>query len=224
MLLQEIRHEIIRPATGIADVLPQGCDEKTALGELRSITERFLQRGRPSEHPLLINVSGLPASGKSWYIRELLDSLPGFVYVSFDAVMESCPEYQQECIADKELAFACWEPVARIAGYRLLEECVKRRLPVIFEHSNADVRHLALYRAVQAAGYEVEIRFIDATPDLVLPRLALRDRYFPPLRVMERWKVMQELLPEFEKTVDRFIRLQPWAGDHLSEEIVQPKK
>lgn len=63
-------------------------------------------------------------------------------------------------------------------GYQLLKQAVKHRLPILFEHSNATAHHIELYEKIKQAGYTVDIRYINADPELVLPRLEKRERYF----------------------------------------------
>lgn len=157
-----------------------------------------------------MNVSGLPGAGKTSMARRLLQQNPHWVYIGFDELMEALPAYRAEAAADPEAAFRRWELPARFAGYALLKECIERRFSIIFEHSNANNAHIGLYRKIMEAGYEVEIRFIDATPELVLPRVAARPRFFPPEGVTERWTLLQRLLPEYQKTVTRFSILGAW--------------
>lgn len=210
MSFQEVINKIISPAKTFADVLPSGSDVRLAQEEYAYFRMQSTQKAQVPDSPYLINVAGLPASGKSFYIKELLQSHPDAVYVSFDRVMESWSEYIAEEKEDNESAFTHWELAARVAGYELLAFCLERRYPVIFEHSNANEAHLALYKAIISAGYRVEIRYIDASPALVLPRLALRKRYFPPHQVELRGKLLQRLNPQYRQIVDRFETVTPW--------------
>lgn len=212
MSIREVIDEMIEPARTIADVLPADCDIIEEEAEFDAISVRFLSRGLPSERPVLMNVSGLPAAGKSRYVQTLLCSRPDFVSISFDAIMEACRGYRNDWTRDRRLAFSRWELPARVAGYRLLEQCIDRRFSVIFEHSNALAGHLALYEAIRRQGYEIEIHFIGATPELVLPRLAGRNRYFPESLVEERWHTIQTWLPEYRRISDRFVEVIPWRG------------
>ena len=213
MSFQEVINEIISPAKTFVDALPLGCNVKLAQEEYAYFRIQSTQKAQPLESPYLINVAGLPASGKSFYIKELLQSHPDAVYVSFDRVMESWSEYEAEEKEDNESAFVRWELAARVAGYELLASCLERKYPVIFEHSNANESHLALYKAIMSAGYRVEIRYIDAPPALVLPRLALRKRYFPPREVEMRGKLLQRLNPQYRQIVDIFETIAPWKED-----------
>lgn len=210
MLVKEVINEIISPAKTFVDALPSDCNVKLAQEEYEYFRIQSERNAQPLDSPYLINVAGLPASGKSFYIKELLQSHPGAVYVSFDRVMESWSEYKAEEKEDNESAFDRWELAARVAGYELLDFCLERKYPVLFEHSNANEAHLALYKAIMSAGYRVEIRYIDATPELVLPRLALRRRYFPPREVIVRDKLLQRLNPRYQQIVDRFETIIPW--------------
>ncbi len=208
--MQSVIDGILAPFTRFEDTLPSGIDPEEARSAFAEAAEKLKAGARPSEHPVLMNISGLPGAGKTFMARLLLQQKPHWIYIAFDELMEALPVYRAEAALDPEKAFRRWELPARFAGYALLKECIEHRFSVIFEHSNANSAHIGLYRKIMEAGYEVEIRFIDATPELVLPRVAARPRYFPPEGVMERWSLLQRLLPEYQKTVTRFSILGAW--------------
>ena len=88
-------------------------------GRVSSLLDGLLADMRPAEHPRILHMLGIPASGKSTFLRN--NPLPGAVLVSFDALMESLPEYQHDKARfGAGNAFAKWEPCARAIGYELL--------------------------------------------------------------------------------------------------------
>lgn len=208
--MQSVIDGILAPFTRFEDTLPPDVSPEETGAAFAAVAERFKAAAQSSERPLLINISGLPGAGKTFIARRLLQQKPNWVYISFDELMEALPAYRAEAAVNPETAFRRWEIPARFAGYSLLKECVERRLSILFEHSNANSAHLDLYRKIMTKGYEVEIRFIDAPPELVLPRVAARPRFFPPEGVTERWKLLRCLLPEYQKTVTRFSILGAW--------------
>lgn len=204
---------VIRELTGgqtLSDVLPAGFRPIDLKSGVRKILTESFAGVFPVEHPVLVNISGLPASGKSFYARAFKAEHPEFLYLSFDAVMESLPQYREAYGRDRVKAFSDWELPARFIGYRILEKAVRARVPILFEHSNANGLHPALYRAITECGYVVDIRFIDADAALVLPRLSRRARFFATERVFERQKLLNGLLPELKAASTKFTYLKAW--------------
>lgn len=208
-MLQDVINRILGTRS-LSATLPDGFTPFLLKSDIRAILTRHLAGVFPVASPVLINISGLPASGKSVLATAFKAENPHFLYLSFDAIMEQLPPYQAEVKTDKQRAFERWELPARFIGYHVLKKAVKARLPIVFEHSNASPLHLELYEEIKKLGYTVEIRFISAEPPLVLPRLARRDRYFSPQNVMKRWETLQTLLPELQKTSDKFTFLKAW--------------
>lgn len=211
--MQSVINKIMYPHTTLSRIFPPDADLPALKREIRAVLRRTLQGVEPVEHPYLINVCGLPASGKSHLCRALKSAAPELLYISFDAIMESLPAYLSDHLKNRQSSFERWEIPARFVGYRLLKAAVKHKLPVLFEHSNADPHHVELYQKIRQAGYTVDIRYIDAAPELVVPRLAQRERYFSPERTRERALVLNSLLPELRTTATSFSVLPPWNRD-----------
>lgn len=204
---------IFPPGTSLKNLLPDGVSVEDIQSEIEALLQKKTAEINASEHPVLINVSGLPASGKTYRSKKLKVSRPDLLYIGFDEIMESLSEYRKDFAADPKRAFERWELPARWAGYELLNRAVKKHLPVLFEHSNANPKHLDMYKNIIREGYSVEIRFINAAPETVLPRLQNRERYFPPEQVAERWETLQKLLPGYKAAVSKFVYVNDWERD-----------
>lgn len=208
--MQSVINKILAPYTALSRIFPADVDLKAVKQEIRLAVRRALSGVSPVEHPYLINVCGLPASGKTHLCRALKAEHGNMLYISFDALMENLPSYLNEHLKNSKTSFERWELPARFVGYQLLKQAVKHKLPVLFEHSNATPYHIELYEKIKQAGYTVEIRYIEAGPELVLPRLEKRERYFSPERTRERAVVLNRLLPVYKKTATSFSVLPPW--------------
>lgn len=208
--MQSAINSVLAPYTTLKDTLPSDVDAEVVLNEINNVIEAKLNTVFPEKNPLLINISGLPGSGKTVLARSMQQRDPSLLYIGFDDIMEDIPSYQREVQNDKKAAFERWEIPARFAGYCLLTKAVERKQPILFEHSNANKHHLDLYKKIIEKGYKVEIRFIEAEPDLVLPRLQNRPRYFPAEGVFERWDILQNLIPEYTRMVSKFTKLGAW--------------
>ena len=101
---------------------------------------------------------------------------------------------------------------ARFLGYRLLLLGLRNGWPILFEHSNALREHVDLYKKIKSLGYRIHMVCIDATPEMVIKRLARRNRFFPEEQVKKRWDCLIDLLPEYQKIVDDFKLIQPWKN------------
>ncbi len=211
--MQSVINKIMYPHTTLSRIFPPDADLSAVKREIRAVLRQTLQGIDPVEHPYLINVCGLPASGKSHLCHALKSAHPELLYISFDAIMESLPAYLADHLKNRQKSFDRWEIPARFVGYQLLKQAVKHNLPVLFEHSNANPHHIELYQKIRQAGYTVDIRYIDAAPELVVPRLAQRERYFSPKRTQERAVILKGLLPELRQTATTFSVLPPWKSD-----------
>jgi len=165
-----------------------------------------------SEEPLLIHMCGIPGSGKTTYTRQFLNSAKSFNLVQFDTVMESLTGYQQDCKKlGIEAAFQRWELPARAIGYHLLQKLVEERRNIFFDHSATNRKHLDLIKAVKNQGYQVEMHFISCTVEEATKRVKAREttiqRHTPLSLISERSQLLEELVPQYENLVDRFLRV-----------------
>ncbi len=211
--MQKIIDKILFPHTTLSRIFPPDTDLKAVKSEIRAAVKRALNGVTPVEHPRLINVCGLPASGKSAVCKAIKAEHPELLYISFDALMEELPVYLAEHLKNRQASFERWEIPARFTGYQLLKQAVRHKLPILFEHSNANPHHVDLYLEIRRIGYTIDIRYIDAAPDLVLPRLASRERFFSPERTRERAALLSKILPDLQKSADDFTVLPPWKED-----------
>lgn len=208
--MQSVINKILAPHTTLGDIFPADVDLTSVKREIRAALRHALSGVSPVADPFLINVCGLPASGKTYICRAFKAANAGMLYISFDAIMEALPTYLSEHLRDRKKSFERWELPARFVGYQLLKQAVRHRLPILFEHSNATVHHIELYEKIKQSGYTVDIRYISADPELILPRLEKRERYFSPERTRERANVLRELMPVFKRTATFFSVLPPW--------------
>lgn len=177
--------------------------------EFESIIAEELAERQPSDAPELINFMGLTASGKTTQAMRYLAKYPGHVFVAFDDIMEKLSHYRCDFEADREKAFLRWEIPARAMGYVLLDRAIERRLPVVFEHSNSMAEHVELYHEIEAMGYQIHIRYLNAPLALLLRRLPGRMRYFSPEKIIERQRTVEQILGRYKEIAgDRFMKIE----------------
>jgi predicted kinase len=191
-----IDHEDYRQASLKAGLDPAQADK---------ILESYLHDIQPDlDSTIIIHTLGVPSSGKSTYIRNRDTS--GMLILSFDSIMESIPQYQQDKnFMGLEYAFQRWELCARAIGYELLFRAITRRLTIMFEHSGARTDHILMLNCLkQHHGYSVHLVFIDTPEDIAIARATQRERYLPPHYIPERRKILESLLPEYQALADHF--------------------
>ena len=210
--LDGIVDSILSPYHTLEEVLPSGCDAGPVWMDFDCWVDSQKVDMRTSESPLLLNICGIPASGKSYWAEEWLLENGPCLHIAFDAIMEALSGYQADCSLDREKAFLRWELPARFLGYRLLLLGLRNGWPILFEHSNALREHVDLYKKIKSLGYRIHMVCIDATPEMVIKRLARRNRFFPEEQVKKRWDCLIDLLPEYQKIVDDFKLIQPWKN------------
>ena len=142
--MQSVINKILAPYTTLGSIFPPDVDLLSIKREIRAAVRHALNGVTAVASPYLINVCGLPASGKTYLCRAFKAANAGMLYISFDAIMEDLPSYLSEHLKDRKKSFERWELPARFVGYQLLKQAVKHRLPILFEHSNATAHHIEI--------------------------------------------------------------------------------
>lgn len=117
----------------------------------------------PTVNPPFVVVSGLPGSGKSYFCRKLAERLH-FPILESDNLRKMLfpnPDYSPE--ESSRLFQAC---------HRLIEELLRRGIPLIFDATNLVERHREhLYRIADTVGAQLILVRVEAPPDVVRQRL-----------------------------------------------------
>ena len=155
--LDGIVDSILSPYHTLEEVLPSGCDAGPVWMDFDCWVDSQKVDMRTSESPLLLNICGIPASGKSYWAEEWLSENGPCLHIAFDAIMEALSGYQADYSLDRENAFLRWELPARFLGYRLLLLGLRNGWPILFEHSNALREHVDLYKKIKSLGYRIHM-------------------------------------------------------------------
>ena len=136
--------------------------------------------------PAFIVVSGLPGTGKSYFCRSLAERLP-FPILESDAlrkVLSPSPNYSPG--ESNRLFGAC---------HLLIEELLRRGIPLIFDATNLVERHRErLYQIADRIGARLIIVRVEAPPELVRQRLQHRSASVNPEDKSEAdWGVYQKM-------------------------------
>lgn len=201
--------EIIKKITGFSycDLgmrLTKNADKNNVLSAFDEIIKEALSVVAPVEDPFLMNVSGIPGSGKSTWCRRIMAKSTNLLYISFDEIMND--KRLPYRLAEKEnarKAFDEWELPARIAGYELLRRAVLQKKNILLEHSSSIVEHLQLFEWILNSGYKVHFRYVPvsvvAAERRVLERAKKEGRVVPDGYVKSRYRMLNDLLPAYEK-------------------------
>ena len=113
-------------------------------------------------------VSGLPGTGKSFFCHKLVERLP-FLILSSDTlrkILFPSPRYKES--ENKRLFSAC---------HALIEELLRKGIPVIFDATNLLERHREyLYRAAKRAEANLILVCVEAPSEVVRQRLLAREK------------------------------------------------
>lgn len=187
------------------EIIPEAISCNLVMDEFKCLLAEKEAHTKQVKNPYLINVAGIPGSGKTTLAKKILLEHPDLLYISFDQIMESISYYKSDIkTLGAEEAFNNWELPARYLGYTLLKYAVERGYPILFEHSNSIVDHIELYKTIRKMGYEVEIRFIDIDLDIAIERAKQRVRFVPENMIRDRYNLLKELNKQYEKAVDKF--------------------
>jgi len=146
----------------------------------------------PQVGPPLIVVSGLPGTGKSFFCRKVAEKLP-FLILTSDSlrrVLFPTPQHNEQ--ENKRLFSAC---------HVLVEELLKKGIPVIFDATNLLEHHREyLYRAAERAEAKLILVWVEASQEVVRQRLLARERTAVPECDSEAgWEVYNKMKPRREK-------------------------
>jgi len=165
-------------------------------GSLTEDVEQLRQRldslPQPQVEPPLIVVSGLPGTGKSFFCRKLVERLP-FLILSSDAlrkILFPSPQYEEN--ESKRLFSAC---------HALIEELLRKGIPVIFDATNLLERHREyLYRAAKRAEAKLILVYVEAPSEVVRQRLLAREKSAVPQDDSEAdWDVYNKMKPRRQR-------------------------
>jgi len=160
--------------------------------DVEKLRESLNALPEPQVLPALIVVSGLPGAGKSFFCHELAEKLPSLILAS-DAlrkILFPTPRYNEQ--ENKRLFAAC---------HVLIEELLKKGIPVIFDATNLLEHHREyLYRAAQRAGAKLILVWVEAPPEVVRQRLLAREKGAISEYDSEAgWEVYNKMKPHSQK-------------------------
>jgi predicted kinase len=136
--------------------------------DVQTLRDGLGELPEPVAKPVLIVVSGLPGTGKSYFSRRLAEDLPSVVLES-DALRKRLVESPRYTASESNRLFdAC---------HVLIEELLSRGLSVILDATNLVENHRErLYKIADRVGVRLTLVWVKATPELVEERLAVRAR------------------------------------------------
>jgi len=154
--------------------------------DVQKLRESLGQLPEATVDPAFIVVSGLPGTGKSYFCRSLAERLP-FPILESDAlrkVLSPSPNYSPG--ESNRLFGAC---------HLLIEELLRRGIPLIFDATNLVERHRErLYQIADRIGARLIIVRVEAPPELVRQRLQHRSAAVNPEDKSEAdWMVYQKM-------------------------------
>lgn len=164
-----------------------------------------LQGVPQSVSPHFVQISGIPAAGKSTFIAN--NNFNDYLFISFDAIMISMPAYQIDVKTfGAKQAFKNWEMPARVIGYHLLEKAIEQKINIVFEHSGANEAHIELFQNLPNLGYQTKIHFIlcdvDTACQRALERQKITNRHTPKEIIVQRAALLEEYLQKYQSFVD----------------------
>ena len=189
-----------------SEVIPFEYD-KIKSPQTEAIIAKYLQMASPAQHPVLIHMAGIPGAGKTTFYHSR--PWPEHVFIGFDDIMESIPEYQTDLqkFGTAE-AFAKWELPARVIGYELLRRSVENRKNIFVDNGGSSKAHLCLMQKIKLFGYTGEMYYISCSLETAIARAAKREkelnRHIPVETIKDRYIKTLENIKEYQKIVDKF--------------------
>ena len=134
--------------------------------DVKQLMDSLGKLPEPSVVPVLIIVSGLPGSGKSYFSRRLAERLP-LPIIESDAMRQILSQKPTYSPGESERLFR--------ACHMLIGDLLRRGISVIFDATNLIERNREeLYRIADSAEAKLIIVRLEAPPELVRQRMARR--------------------------------------------------
>ncbi len=190
----------------VSSLIPQDYQE-IKQPQFDKLISDYLQTAPTNDNPTLYHMFGIPSAGKTTFYSS--HHWPQHVLVSFDAIMEDLPAYQEDVKkTDPVTAFQKWELTARIIGYELLRQAVQERKNIFFDHGGSFPAHLDLLKNLHHLGYNIEVCYIYCDMNEALKRAKEREkqthRHTPPQMIQHRNEMIAKLIDEYKKAADVF--------------------
>ena len=155
----------------------------------------------PVARPVMVVISGLPGSGKSYFSRRLVEQVPLLVLES-DALREVVfPNPSYTGAESSQLFRAC---------HLLIERLLRKGIPLILDATNLVEGHRErLYHIAEQAGAKLIVVYLKAPPEVVYERLrgrssgvGVEDRSTTDWRVYHRMRSTAEPIRRNHFVVD----------------------
>jgi len=165
--------------------------EKAQLvSDARRLSESLGELPEPAAEPVLVVISGLPGTGKSYFSKQLAERIP-FLVLESDALRRalfSPPGYSSQ---ESSQLFQ--------AIYRLVEELLERGIPLILDATNLSERlRERLYSIADRLSIKLVLVRVEAPPEVVRERLERRAGDSDS-RSDADWAVYCKMVPSVER-------------------------
>jgi len=187
------------------------------IADARRLAVSFEPLPAPEARPAVIVVSGLPGTGKTYFCRRLAERLP-FVILESDALRKQLFPAPAYSASESAYLFR--------TIYFLMEELLKKGLPVILDATNLTERHRErIYSIAERVNARLVLVRVEAPPGLVQQRLKSRVKRMDAGNHSDAdWTVYQKMKATAEKinrrhfTVDTSRDITP-AIDKIVKEV-----
>lgn len=153
------------------------------ISDVQRLTESLRQFPEPVAKPILIVVSGLPGTGKSYFCSKLVERLP-FITLESDALRKVLFSSLTYSLQESSRLFQ--------ACHRLIEQLLRRGFSLILDATNLSERHREyFYSIADHLDVKLVLVWVEAPPQLVRERL--KDRRNEETKSDADWVVYQKM-------------------------------
>ena len=167
----------------------RGVENTQLISDVQRLSDSLGQLPEPVAKPVLIVVSGLPGTGKSYFCSQLAERLP-VVILESDALRKalfSSPSYSLQ--ESSRLFRVC---------HLLIERLLKKGMSLIFDATNLSERNREhLYSIADRLDVKLILVRVEAPPQVVYQRLKTREE--SESKSDADWMVYRRMKPAVEK-------------------------
>jgi len=171
----------------------------------------FLSHVTRQDHPCIYATCGIPGAGKSCFVDMKLENgeFPKDAYIlNPDRVMVELPEYKNDVrVYGAQAAYENWELPARDLAYSLAERVLAMGGHIVKDMGCANPLSLDLIKQAKSQGYTVNMYHITCDINEAFRRIEQRDFEISKDEVMERLKMLDALIPQYDVIADEFVTL-----------------
>ncbi|HML90068.1 MAG TPA: AAA family ATPase [Methylomusa anaerophila] len=174
---------------------------------MNDLIHYYLIKGNYKQKPILINLSGIPASGKTTLIKQLFLK-DQFILINHDDIFSKLEKKSMK--------------IAVRYAYRILINCIRNKYNIIYDHCSISSRYKCILNLCQKYNYSLINYYCHTDVSLAVERAFKREKLIGQVTSIEKIYTKQLLLlNQFSDLISNFDTCYLYYN---SKNVIQPLK